>query len=559
MEPPPHRGRFAVLGSGASTAVPWLQCLVGPSCCAVCDECRRNPLASRNVRNNPSALLSVPLPPPAAPAEPPAPPAFAHVMIDAGKTLRASASRWLPELGVRALAALLLTHPHADAYLGLDDLRDLSPRRLLPVYLSAECMAAVRRAFPYLVPAGSVARRDAALGFGVDGEAGAGAAGAGSAPAGGPLFVAQLQWRVFRPWEPFVIPEAGNLVVVPVPVTHGKGAVSMAFEFGGRVLDASAAQGESEGGAGAEGTEAAAVEAAAEAAVAAAAATSQPLLSPAPPLAPPALAPWAGSRILYVSDVSALSRASRAYFRARRTDLLLLDLLNYNSYATHFSALQAVNCALDLGAAGATRFVGMNHAIDHELEHEKLRAFGRSLASAAPDVAVSGAGGGGGGGGGGNALDLGLAHDGLAFEADFALLPGEGEEGGGRGGGLWRLRAELRAVRRAAAAEGSARRMARHAGADASAGAIADGGAFADLEGEGEGGGASDGGEDDAAFSYTLPKRADFALEASPTQVLLGGPAAAAARAAAAAAEAIRLVAEAEAAEARARQAAEAR
>ena len=518
----PGRGRIAVLGSGASTGVPWLQCLVGPPsrCCAVCADCRRNPAATRNVRNNPSALVSVPLPPgaprgarPAAEDEE-APATHAHVMIDAGKTMRAACARWFPPLGCRALAAVVLTHPHADAFLGLDDLRDLSPRVMLPVYLSEACFAVVRRSFGYLVPPASIAprsARNAALGYGLGDEAASTDTAAAPAPGATPatVFVSMIEWRVFRPWEPFVIPEAGGLVVTPVPVSHGNGPqnLSMAFELGAVLAppgelaaapaDAAAAPGTLDP---APPTAASAVAPAAAAAAAALATTDT-----AATFSSPRLSPWRGSRVLYVSDVSALSRAARALFRARRTDLLLLDLLNYRPYSTHFSALQAVNCAVDL-RAGVTRFVGINHALDHALEHEKLQDFGRALGTSAGAGADEDADANAPLADAGGALDLGLAHDGLVFELDFAPVA------------LDDLRADLGAVRGAAAAEAAARRDARRArprGVDA-----------AGVVGPGASAGPSDGeeAEDSAHYDYLLPARPEFAEGASATEAALGPP-----------------------------------
>ena len=48
-----------------------------------------------------------------------------HLQIDVGKTFRDAVLRWYPRHGVDALNAVLLTHDHADAVLGLDDLRGL--------------------------------------------------------------------------------------------------------------------------------------------------------------------------------------------------------------------------------------------------------------------------------------------------------------------------------------------------------------------------------------------------------------------------------------------------
>lgn len=47
------------------------------------------------------------------------------VLIDCGKTFREAICSLFPKHGLREVGALLLTHGHADAILGMDDLRDL--------------------------------------------------------------------------------------------------------------------------------------------------------------------------------------------------------------------------------------------------------------------------------------------------------------------------------------------------------------------------------------------------------------------------------------------------
>ena len=480
MGDPSFRSRFAILGSGASTATPWLQCVIGQRRCGVCSDCIERPNNSRNLRNNPSALLSL------APRGGGAP---RHVMIDAGKTMRASVSRWFPLLRVRDLSAVILTHPHADAMLGLDDLRDIAPRRLLPVYLSRECLEVVRRSFAYLVPKGSVAARAEEFGYGVAHEEAPASAAPGGAAA--TTFVAMIEWRVFDAWVPFVIPEADGCLVVPVPVQHGVGPgnLSFAFEFGARVdflseraLSLSAAA------------------AAAEASVTIPPSAPLPFLV-APPQAPladllgpasascdveelacaaaysdeedntettdalptqlsaqPGANPDAvdthviaqlpslpGSRVLYISDVSALSTAARAYFRSRAVNLLIVDLLSYSRYSTHFSAAQSFNCAADIRAK-VTRFVGINHCLAHDIEHARFQALGRAIAA--------------------GPLDIGLAYDGCAWSLDLPPLS------------LATLRANVEAVRRAAEPL-----------------------------------------EDRKDVDYAVPVLAELALEASPTRV----------------------------------------
>jgi phosphoribosyl 1,2-cyclic phosphodiesterase len=410
----PPQSRFAVLGSGSSTGSPWLQCVISKNnCCPLCREILDNP-HSRNRRNNPCALFTY---------MPPFDSSPRHVLIDVGKTFRDTVMRTFPPLGVDAVHAVLLTHPHSDAIHGLDDLRDISPRAVLPVYVTAVCFEQVAAAFPYLVASGSPST----------------------------TFVAKLEWRLMREWEPFAIPEAGGLVVTPVPVEHGVGPAGecMTFEFGCAdpsrsegargaytVLSPGAANGP---GPGAEpraappvvedaccGHTGSATDVADRLAAISAATASSEAAVEAVELGPsfePTLPPFplSASRVLYVSDVCALSAAARGYYRSRPTSLLLLDALNYMRYSTHFSVCQAVNCTADLAPAVA-RLVGINHRIDYGLEHPKLGAWGRGLPGAG--------------------VDLGLAHDGWSTAVTVATVPGCLEV----------IRAEVAAVRAAVSA-----------------------------------------------------------------------------------------------------------
>jgi phosphoribosyl 1,2-cyclic phosphodiesterase len=297
----------ALIGSGNSTAVPWLRCVVNPaSSCAVCAGCVADP-TSRNVRNNPAAVMTV--------AHPDGTPR--NILIDVGKTFRDSVRRCFPALGVSKLDAVFITHAHADAFLGLDDLRDVESRTgRLPVYLTAGCFEVVSRAFAYLV----------------------------HKPATPGLFLAQLDFIIVEPFVPFRV---AGLLVVPIPVEHGPPGPMLGFEF-------CYVEGEEEEGGH-------------HHAPAAAAAAPVPAAVAAPPPA--------GARVVYISDIAALPADSRAYLRDRPIDLLVLDALSYASYPTHFSMAQAVACARDVGAE-RTVFVGMNHRVDFYAEQPKLQAFG---------------------------------------------------------------------------------------------------------------------------------------------------------------------------------------
>lgn len=171
---------------------------------------------NRNWRGNPSLLIRYVHPREA--ADPASPPVVSTLQIDVGKTFLTAVLRWYPHYGVRTLDGVLITHDHADAMLGLDDLRsvqrfelgpdgaELPPPRL-PVHVSVRTLETVRRQFGYLV----------------------------SAPA--PLVgveaierkVAQLSFPVMRPFQRVVV---GGLEIMPLPVLHGEDYVSFAFLFG---------------------------------------------------------------------------------------------------------------------------------------------------------------------------------------------------------------------------------------------------------------------------------------------------------------------------------------
>lgn len=61
-----------------------------------------------------------------------------------------------PKYGIRELDGVVLTHPHADAMLGLDDARMLTQgivQEKVDVYLTDETMDTLTSTFPYLVSA----------------------------------------------------------------------------------------------------------------------------------------------------------------------------------------------------------------------------------------------------------------------------------------------------------------------------------------------------------------------------------------------------------------------
>lgn len=120
--------------------------------------------------------------------------------------------RWFTIHKIRQVDTIILTHEHADATLGLDDIRsvqpfsptnDISPT---PVYLSQYAMDSITEKFPYLVQKklneGQEVRR-----------------------------VAQFNWKIIENdcEKSFV---ASGLPFVPLPVMHGEDYICLGFLFG---------------------------------------------------------------------------------------------------------------------------------------------------------------------------------------------------------------------------------------------------------------------------------------------------------------------------------------
>lgn len=75
------------------------------------------------------------------------------LVVDMGKTARPALAAAIRAHRLAAVDAIVLTHGHADAMLGLDDVRDLQwTGGVMPVWASAATLAVTRQAFPYLHP-----------------------------------------------------------------------------------------------------------------------------------------------------------------------------------------------------------------------------------------------------------------------------------------------------------------------------------------------------------------------------------------------------------------------
>ncbi|BGP58566.1 hypothetical protein JCM8202_002328 [Rhodotorula sphaerocarpa] len=185
------------LGTGTSGALPSVACLTSPDTgCKCCRSTldKQDPHGQKNVRRNSSAILRI-KDEPAAGAEQTTT-TEKTILIDCGKTFYSGAVEWWPRKNLRQIDALILTHAHADASLGLDDLRGWTLRgaiqKSIPIYLTQGTFNEVSKAFPYLTNAGQVT-------------------GGGDVPA--------LTWHIFDENKPF---EVAGIDIVPLPVHHGK-------------------------------------------------------------------------------------------------------------------------------------------------------------------------------------------------------------------------------------------------------------------------------------------------------------------------------------------------
>lgn len=189
-----------------------MRCLLNKGC-DVCREAHANP-DSKNRRLNPSLLIRNLQD-------------NANLLVDCGKIFREAALRIFPKIGVYVVHSVVLTHDHADACLGMDDLREglplvetvnLDSNTIPPESIKVHCCQDTSRdvlaKFPYLI----------------EKETPPPQSGESRVPLK-KLFrsTARLRLEVFEPWESF---QACGMEFLPIPVTHGAGYTSYGFEFG---------------------------------------------------------------------------------------------------------------------------------------------------------------------------------------------------------------------------------------------------------------------------------------------------------------------------------------
>jgi phosphoribosyl 1,2-cyclic phosphodiesterase len=183
------------VGCGSSCCTPAAHCLIErPVVCSVCiDALKPN---SRNARCNPSVLLKHK--------------SGVNILFDCGKTFRSAVLRVLAARDdITAIDAVVLTHAHADAAHGLDDLREwvqgsreLNTLKAIPIFVRDKDLESIASSFPYLVDASK-------------------ATGSGH--------VASLAFHAFDGTAPI---DVLGVTIQPLIVDHGPPCQSVAFRIG---------------------------------------------------------------------------------------------------------------------------------------------------------------------------------------------------------------------------------------------------------------------------------------------------------------------------------------
>lgn len=151
----PNVARCIFLGSGSSAGTPLLRCLLGSeSKCAVCADAISG-VSTKNARTPPCLLMVVKS----------TDGIDKNILMDCGPAFKNQFMTAHQAIGVKTVDAVLLTHSHCDAMLGLNDLREVQNAKLeesgqwstpttIPVFGMKETLDEVRSIFPFLFQSG---------------------------------------------------------------------------------------------------------------------------------------------------------------------------------------------------------------------------------------------------------------------------------------------------------------------------------------------------------------------------------------------------------------------
>lgn len=127
--------KIVFLGTGTSSGVPLVSCLLKNDCETCNDTKKKN---SKNKRGNTSLVIKY---------------KKKNILIDVGKFFYQSAIEWFPCHNITSIDSILITHDHFDAIGGMDDLRDFTNQieHQIPIYLRKSDLKTVNEIYPYLV------------------------------------------------------------------------------------------------------------------------------------------------------------------------------------------------------------------------------------------------------------------------------------------------------------------------------------------------------------------------------------------------------------------------
>lgn len=189
--------KVVVVGAGSSSSTPRLACVLGRRPCRQCQDALIP--GSRNARLNPSLLIQAVIPASTTSEGEQTEATTINILIDCGKTFREAALKVLAPLGVAHLNAVLLTHGHADAIFGLDDLREFTDKTACQVFGDEATLAQCRLTFNYLFAAKKAG-----------------------------IWTASIDWQQFEPGATIC---AAGLPIISLPVFHGKNYICNAYAF----------------------------------------------------------------------------------------------------------------------------------------------------------------------------------------------------------------------------------------------------------------------------------------------------------------------------------------
>jgi phosphoribosyl 1,2-cyclic phosphodiesterase len=310
-----------VLGSGPSSAIPSMRCLLN-STCKVCHEAHQN-IYSKNNRLNPSILIR------SLESD------EQHLLIDCGKTFRESVLKTFPKIDVKNISGVVLTHGHADACLGMDDLREVQTLQQtqdpitkewiknapdpLVVYCSQKTKLEIQDKFDYLME-----KVPPSLPSSSSSSSSSSSTTTTTYSDEKPTpkeavyrWIAQLRFKLFDSFVPF---ELCGIKLTPLPVLHGRDYLSHGFEFGEE----------------------------------------------------------ADFRFVYLSDVSEIIPETLEFLldpKKKQIDVLMIDALYLDKcHGTHMN-LEAVLQEARQIQPKRTLLTGMSHDFDYEITNQQLQKY----------------------------------------------------------------------------------------------------------------------------------------------------------------------------------------